>query len=68
MQKPLTLAKKCKEAGLNSRKQLSEITGESCQNLDNWSKKKPMLFKCLLIGAVEIDRREKFKINIKTVK
>lgn len=45
-------SEQCKAAGLKSLKQLSEITGESVQTSNNWSKYKPRLFAVVLAGAV----------------
>jgi len=42
----------CKQAGLKSLLELSEITGESVQTLNNWHKNKPRLFNLVLRGAV----------------
>jgi len=51
-------SEKCKLAGLKSLKELSEISGESVQTLNNWHKNKPMLFELTLKGAV-VKRMEK---------
>ncbi len=42
----------CKNAGLKSLCELSDITGQSVQTLNNWHKYKPKLFDLLLVGAV----------------
>jgi len=44
-------SEKCKEAGLKSLAELSEISGESVQTLNNWSKNKPVVFELVLKGA-----------------
>ena len=44
-------SEKCKAAGLKSLAELSEITGESVQTLNNWSKNKPRVFALVLRGA-----------------
>ena len=44
-------SEKCKEAGLKSLAELSEISGESVQTLNNWSKNKPIVFELVLKGA-----------------
>lgn len=41
----------CKAAGLKSLAELSEITGESVQTLNNWHKNKPCLFGVVVTGA-----------------
>ncbi len=62
----MKLSKKCKEAGLRSLAELSEITSVSVQTLNNWSKDKPALFDIVLTGAVvkkgenNVERIEKF--------
>lgn len=45
-------SEKCKSAGLKSLAELSEISGESVQTLNNWHKNKPRLFDLVLMGAV----------------
>ena len=42
----------CKASGLKSLKELSEITGESPQTLNNWFKYKRKVFNLVLTGAV----------------
>lgn len=46
-----TPSQQCKEAGLKSLSQVAKMTGQSLQTLSNWSKKKPELFKIVLIGC-----------------
>jgi len=48
----------CKAAGLKSLAELSRITGESVQTLNNWHKNKPRLFEVLVAGAVAVRDRE----------
>lgn len=43
----------CKNAGLKSLTELSEISGVSIQTLNNWAKNKPKLFMCLIYGAIK---------------
>jgi len=45
-------SEQCKQAGLSSLKQLADISGESVQTLNNWSKNKPLVFDLVLRGAV----------------
>ncbi len=45
-------SEKCKEAGLKSLAELSDMTMVSVQTLNNWSKDKPALFDIVLAGAV----------------
>ena len=49
MMKP---SEQCKAAGLKSLAELSKISGESVQTLNNWSKHKPIVFDLVLRGAV----------------
>ncbi len=44
-------SEKCKAAGLKSLLELSEITSESVQTLNNWHKNKAKLFELVLRGA-----------------
>ena len=46
-------SEKCKQAGLKSLAELSGITGESVQTLNNWSKNKPNIFDAALMWAVK---------------
>jgi len=45
-----------KQAGLDSVKQLSKLTGQSPQTLKNWYLYKVALFNIVLIGSVEYKR------------
>ena len=49
-------SEQCKEAGLKSLVQLSQITGESQQTLINWHKNKPRLFAVVVAGAQAINK------------
>lgn len=49
----------CKAAGLKSLAELSRVTGESVQTLNNWHKNKPRLFEILVAGAVLVRDRER---------
>lgn len=44
-------SEKCKEAGLKSLAELSDMTDVSVQTLNNWFKDKPALFDIVLTGA-----------------
>lgn len=50
----MTPSKAAKEAGLNSLAEVSKISGQSPQTLDNWHKHKPELFKVVLTGCLSI--------------
>lgn len=54
---------RCKQVGLKSLNELAELTGESVQTLNNWSKNKPQLFRIVLLGAA----LDKLKTNIDEV-
>jgi hypothetical protein len=43
----------CKAAGLKSLAELSRISGESVQTLNNWHRNKPKLFEIVLKGCLE---------------
>ena len=45
-------SEKSKSAGLKSLAELSEISGESVQTLNNWFKNEPRRFGLILKGAV----------------
>ncbi len=55
-------SEKCKAAGLKSLAELSEISGESVQTLNNWFKHKPRLFDLVLRGAI-VKRLEQLADN-----
>lgn len=46
-------SEKAKEAGLSSLKELSKISGESTQTLNNWFNNKPFIFHAVLAHAVK---------------
>ena len=45
-------SEKCKTAGLKSLAELSDISDESVQTLNNWSKKEPRRFELILKGVM----------------
>lgn len=47
----MTASKQAKELGLKSLTQVSGLTKQSPQTLDNWHKNKPELFEIVLIGC-----------------
>lgn len=49
-------SKKCKEAGLSSLAELSEISTVSVNTLHNWFKHKPVVFETVLRGSITIKR------------
>jgi len=48
----MTPSQKAKDAGLKSLSQVSRLTGQSPQTLDNWAKNKPKLFNIVLLGCL----------------
>ncbi len=42
----------CKDVGLKSLNELSELSGQSVQTLNGWHKNKPDLFKKVLVGSL----------------
>ena len=48
----MTASKKAKELGFKNLAQVQELSGQSQQNLDNWLKKKPLLFEVVLLGCL----------------
>jgi len=48
----MSASKKAKELGLKNLAQVQELSGQSQQNLDNWLKKKPLLFEVVLLGCL----------------
>lgn len=58
-------SERCKQAGLKSLAELSEITGESVQTLNNWTKNKPNIFDAVLLWAVQKRRNAMMSITLK---
>lgn len=58
MTKDLTPAEKAKKAGLKSLTEVSEMTGQSLQTLNNWAKNKPRLFFVVIQGCKRIKKFE----------
>ncbi len=48
----MSASKKAKELGFKNLAQVQELSGQSQQNLDNWFKKKPLLFEVVLLGCL----------------
>ena len=48
----MTASQKAKELGFKNLAQVQELSGQSQQNLDNWFKKKPLLFDVVLLGCL----------------
>ena len=47
----MTASQQAKAAGLKSLAEVSRITGQSIETLNNWSRNKPDLFEVVLLGA-----------------
>lgn len=48
-----TASERAKDLGIKNLKEVSELSGVSTQNLNNWLDKKPDLFEVVLLGCVE---------------
>ena len=48
----MTAASEAKELGLKSLAQVSELTEQSTQTLNNWFNNKPELFEIVLLGCM----------------
>jgi len=48
----MTASQKAKELGFKNLAQVQELSGQSQQTLDNWFKKKPVLFEVVLLGCL----------------
>jgi hypothetical protein len=54
----MSASKKAKQSGLASLKEMSELTKVPITTLNDWRKTKPITFDVLLVGAVEIKKRQ----------
>lgn len=54
MQTNLTASKEAKKTGYKSLQQVANIVGTSRENLINWHRDKPRLFRCILLGACQL--------------
>ena len=52
----MTPSEKCKQAGLKSLKEVSDMTETSVQTLINWHTSKPRLFDAVVIGCAKINQ------------
>lgn len=50
----MTPSEQCKQAGLKSLKEVSEMTETSVQTLINWHTSKPRLFDVVVIGCAKM--------------
>lgn len=57
----MTPSEQCKQSGLKSLVELSQISSASTRTLINWHKDKPKLFKAVLYGSVMIKSQIKDK-------
>ena len=55
----MTASVTAKELGLKSLTQVTEMTGQSMQTLNNWFNNKPELFGVVLLGCVSKLEKEK---------
>lgn len=58
-------SEECKQAGLKSLAELSRISGESVQTLNNWHKNKPFRFEAMLTLAVILKGMLEYEIKTK---
>lgn len=56
-------SERAKMAGLAGLEELSKITEQSVQTLNNWHKNKPKLFEVVVLGAVQVKRKSFSKRN-----
>ena len=54
----MTASEQCKEAGLKSLAEASEISEVAVSTLNDWHRTKPKLFEIVVIGATELKRRQ----------
>lgn len=59
----MSASKKAKKAGLKSLTEVAEITGDTPQNLSNYSKKKPKLYDVILLGCMADKEAKKHPPN-----
>jgi hypothetical protein len=52
----MTPSQQAKAAGLSSLAEVSRMTGQSPQTLNNWSRRKPDLFQVVIAGCASIKR------------
>ena len=50
----MTPNKQAQAVGLDSLRQVSELTGQDVEKLRRWSKDRPQLFKIVLFGCVKV--------------
>jgi hypothetical protein len=56
-----TASKYAKEAGLKSLAEAVRMTGRSADTLTRWHKDMPNLFRVVILGCLEVKRRESLK-------
>ena len=54
----ISASKKAKAGGLKSLREMSEIINIPKTTLNDWEKTKPVAFDALIIGAVELKKRQ----------
>ncbi|MBD1577860.1 hypothetical protein HC723_15795 [Vibrio sp. S11_S32] len=54
----MTAAEHAKKLGFKNLKEVSEISGVSTQNLNNWLSNKPGLFEVVLLGSLEKKKQQ----------
>jgi hypothetical protein len=58
----------CKQVGLSSLKEMSDISEVPKETLLTWWKTKPNLFKCVAHGCATDKRKELLKFNLEIVR
>jgi 3-methyladenine DNA glycosylase AlkD len=58
----------CKEVGLSSLKEMSDISEVSKETLLTWWKTKPSLFKCVAHGCATDKRKEQLKLKLEVIR
>ena len=59
----MTASQQAKSAGLKSLAEVSEMTKQSTQTLNNWFNHKPELFEVVIAGCQSISKKEKNNDN-----
>ena len=54
----MSASTQAKATGLKSLEQVSKLTNQSVQTLNNWYRNKPALFHVVLIGCVNLNKSD----------
>lgn len=58
----------CKQVGLSSLKEMSDISEVSKETLLNWWQTKPNRFKCVARGCVAVKKDQELKFSLEVVR